>query len=95
MYAVTVTFKLGRDQLQGFLPLVIENARLSLDEPACQQFDVCADPKQPNTVFLYELYDDLAGFEMHLATAHFKDFDGKVEHMVMGKKVICFSEVLK
>lgn len=93
MYAVTVTFKLKEGRLGDFLPFMIENARLSLTEPACRQFDVCTDPEQPGTVFLYELYDDLAGFHAHLETPHFKNFGDKISDMVADKHIACFSEV--
>lgn len=95
MYAVTVSFNLEKGRRGDFLPLMVENARLSLLEPACRQFDVCSDPEQPDTVFLYEIYDDLAGFETHLDTPHFKDFGNKSSEMVASKNLRCFAEVIQ
>lgn len=95
MYAVTVSFNLEKGRREDFLPLMVENARQSLLEPACRQFDVCSDPEQPDTVFLYEIYDDLAGFETHLDTAHFKDFGSKSSEMVTSKILRCFAEVIQ
>ena len=95
MYAVTVTFTLKEQWQDDFLPLVIANARLSLLEPACRQFDVCCDPEQPGTVFLYELYDDLSGFHAHLETPHFKSFGDKIGDMVADKHIACFSRVVQ
>ena len=95
MYAVTVTFTLKAERQAEFLPHVIENARLSLQESACRQFDVCNDPAQPGTVFLYELYDDLSGFQTHLETPHFKSFDVQTRDMVADKRIACFTEVTR
>lgn len=94
MYAVTVTFNLKTAWREVFLPLVIDNAHLSLEEPACRKFDVCLDPDRPNTVFLYELYDDVQAFKAHLRTPHFKKFSEKTEGMIEHKDIHCFSEVI-
>ena len=57
---------------------MIANAHASATtEPGCRQFDVCTDPQDSTRVFLYELYDDRAAFDAHLATSHFKEFDRK------------------
>ncbi|CTQ52849.1 Autoinducer 2-degrading protein LsrG [Roseibium album] len=94
MYAVTVLFKINEGRQDEFLPLMIENAKLSLkDEPGCRQFDVCTDPARPGDVFLYEIYDDAAAFQAHLQTPHFKSFDANVSDMIAAKTVGTYAEV--
>ncbi|MDC0738270.1 putative quinol monooxygenase [Cognatishimia sp. SS12] len=93
MYAVCVTFTLKPGQTEAFLPLMIENARQSRAlEVGCQQFDVC---RAGDVVFLYEIYDDRAAFDLHLAAPHFKSFDAAVGAMVADKQVTTFDEVLR
>ncbi len=93
MIAVTVTFQIHEGQIEAFLPLMVENARLSREvEPGCQFFDVCRDGSE---VFLYELYDDRDAFAAHLEMAHFKSFDAAVADMVADKPVRIFDEVLR
>ena len=88
MYVVTVEFVIKPEQMPAFMPLMVGNARASLEqEPGCRQFDVCVDPAKRNTVFLYEVYDDRAAFDEHLATAHFRSFDAAVKDMVAEKRV--------
>ena len=88
MYVVVVDFKIKPERLAQFMPLMLENARLSREtEPGCRQFDVCVDPKDKASVFLYEIYDDRAAFDAHLATMHFKRFDAAVGDMVAAKAV--------
>lgn len=88
MYIVTVEFSVKPGQVAEFMPLMVENARASREaEPGCRQFDVCADPGAPHLVFLYEVYDDRAAFDAHLATEHFKSFDKRVGPMLAGKVV--------
>ena len=87
-YVVTVEFDIHPQHFAAFLPLMRENARVSReDEPGCRQFDVCTDPARPDTVFLYELYDERAAFDAHLASPHFKRFDAAVRDMVANKVV--------
>ncbi|MHA3980726.1 putative quinol monooxygenase [Halovulum sp. GXIMD14794] len=87
MYVVTVTFEPHAGQMEAFLPHMLENARRSLeDEPGCHRFDVCLSEDR-NSVFLYELYTDLAAFMAHVETAHFKSFDVAVADLVRHKTV--------
>ena len=88
MYVVTVEFIIDPAQIEAFMPLMRENARLSLEtEPGCRQFDVCVSPEQPGAVLLYEVYDDRAAFDQHLASAHFAAFDKDTGAMVLSKTV--------
>jgi (4S)-4-hydroxy-5-phosphonooxypentane-2,3-dione isomerase len=88
MYVVAVEFTIKPESLRAFMPLMLENARASREtEPGCRQFDVCTDPKKPERIFLYELYDDRAAFDAHLATAHFKRFDADTASMIAAKNV--------
>lgn len=94
MFAVTVQFTIKDGKMEAFLPLMRENALTSLkEEPGCHQFDVCTDPTTPQEVFLYEIYDDDAAFEAHLASSHFQAFDAGVAGMVAAKTVRTFTEV--
>lgn len=94
MFAVTVQFQIKDGMIDAFLPLMLENAKASLeDEPGCRQFDVCTDPGRPGDVFLYEIYDDAAAFDVHLKTTHFLAFDAQVSTMISQKSVATYSKV--
>lgn len=94
MFAVTVQFQIRDGMIDDFLPLMLENAKASLeDEPGCRQFDVCTDPDRPGDVFLYEIYDDAAAFQEHLRTSHFLAFDAQVSTMISSKSVATYSKV--
>ena len=86
MFIVTVTFVVKVDQLAAFLPLMQENAALSLDkEPGCLQFDVCQHPDKRNEVFLYEAYHNRDAFDAHLTMPHYLEFAQATEQMVTSK----------
>lgn len=94
MFAVCVTFRIVKDAMPAFLPLMHDNAQTSLtQEQRCHRFDVLTDPARPDEVFLYELYADSDAFQTHLASAHFKAFDAAVAPMIAAKDVRTFTEV--
>ncbi|WP_305969015.1 MULTISPECIES: putative quinol monooxygenase [unclassified Mameliella] len=95
MYAVTVTFTLHPGTRAEFLPLMTENARLSLaNEPGCLQFDVCCNDAA-DEVFLYEVYDSAEAFDVHLQSPHFKSFDAAVADMIAAKTVRTYTQVIR
>lgn len=87
MYLVAVTFRIHPDHAAAFLARVQQQATDSLEEPGCRRFDVWQAPGDPAGVFLYEIYDDRAAFDVHLASAHFKAFDAEVAPWVAAKTV--------
>ncbi len=92
MYVVAVLFEVTPDAAGAFLARVRQQAADSLArEAACRRFDVCVDPQAPRRVFLYELYDDRAAFDAHLASDHFKAFDREVASLVVAKRVETFA----
>ena len=94
MFAVVVSFKIKDGMIERFMPLILENARASRqNEPGCHQFDVCTDDAQPGSVFLYETYSDLAAFEAHQQTEHFKQFGATGGPMIESKDLRTFAQV--
>lgn len=85
---VLVEFRLKPGMSERFRRLISENARASVrDEPGCRQFDVVVPDGEPDSVLLYEIYDDPAAFAAHTKTPHFAAFDRESAPCVAGKKV--------
>ena len=88
MLAIVVEFRIRPAFVEAFAIAIVANATASRDtEPGCRQFDVCRDPADPPLFFLYELYDDAAAFDAHMATAHFAAFDARTADWVEHKTV--------
>ena len=56
-------------------------------EVECQQFDVCQDRQFPNSVFLYEVYDDEVAFEKHKLTLHYGAFNQAIDGIIVNKSI--------
>ena len=88
MFVVYVEFEIMPRHLDDFLVAMRKNAAQShVLEAGCQQFDVCQDQQNPNTIFLYEIYDNEAAFEAHKAAPHYYEFNHAIDGMVFKKSV--------
>jgi quinol monooxygenase YgiN len=93
VYVVTVLFEPKPEHAAAFRAAMLANAKVSREtEPGCRQFDVCVEADTGRT-FLYELYDDRAAFEAHLAAVHFKAFDDAIRHWIARKDVKIYERV--
>jgi quinol monooxygenase YgiN len=93
VYVVTVLFEPKPEHAAAFRAAMLANAKVSREtEPGCRQFDVCVEADTGRT-FLYELYDDRAAFEAHLAAAHFKAFDDAIRDWIARKDVKIYDRV--
>ncbi|MDH5246855.1 MAG: antibiotic biosynthesis monooxygenase [Betaproteobacteria bacterium] len=88
MHVVTVEFTIDPRQFDRFLPLMLDNARRSrAEEPGCRQFDVSVDDTRQDIVYLYEVYDDRAAFDAHLASPHFVSFAAATAGMITDRVI--------
>lgn len=94
MFAVCVTFQVVSGKMDGFLPLMLDNAAASREQEAgCHRFDVLTDQAKPDQVFLYELYTDRAAFNAHCESPHFKSFNAATSAMIAGKELTTWETV--
>lgn len=94
-YAVVVEFDINQDKIQRFKHRVAQQAADSLNnEEGCLVFEVWASEDRPNQIYLYEIYADQNAFDLHLQSAHFKEFDRDVADWVATKKVSTWGELL-
>ena len=88
MFVVCVEFEIEPGQTDVFMAAVRTNAEQSFNqEVGCQQFDVCQDRQSPNSVILYEVYDDEAAFETHKLTLQYGAFNQATGSMVVNKSI--------
>ena len=73
-YVLQVQIQIKPENVDRFMPRVLENAAAARKEPGCMTFDVLVDPADRTKVMLYEVYADEKAFETHQATPHFKKY---------------------
>ena len=94
MIAVCVIFDIKSAHWDAFMPLMQAQADRSLkEEEGCQRFDICTAMDGLKRVFLYELYNDRAAFDLHLKSPHFLQFDVDASDMIAAKEVSIFGHV--
>jgi (4S)-4-hydroxy-5-phosphonooxypentane-2,3-dione isomerase len=69
-----VNIRIKPENVDAFMPMVIENGKAARGEPGCRQFEVLVDPEDKTKVMLFEIYDDQKAFEAHQAGAAFKKY---------------------
>ncbi|WP_407529137.1 putative quinol monooxygenase [Methylobacterium oryzisoli] len=90
-FVVIAEFTVRPGSLDAFLALAHEDARASVaHEPGCRAFDVAVDETDPHRVVFYEVYDDRAAFDAHLATPHLARFREGFPALIVAERPVRF-----
>lgn len=73
-FVLQVAIRIKPENVDAFMPKILENAAAARKEPGCRQFDVVVDPKDRTQMMLYEVYADEKAFEEHQKGAAFKKY---------------------
>ena len=80
-------------QIDAYLAALKENGAAAVHEPGCHEFNITISPKDPNHVFLFEVYDNDAAFQAHRATDHYKKYAATTKEMVAKRDARAFTSV--
>ena len=87
LFIAAVEYDVMPGKIDDFLAAVNENAAASVKEPGCRELNVTVSQKDPNHVFIFEVYDNAAAAEAHLATEHFKKYKAATKDLVVKRQV--------
>ena len=73
-YIVAATYRAKEGEEEKVREVLETMAPLSRAEPACRFYQAHRSPEDPRVFFLYEQYDDEAGYQAHMATEHFETY---------------------
>ena len=73
-YVVAATYTCKPGEADAVLADLEAMAPLSRQEPGCAFYQAHRSPDDPLVFFLYEQYHDEAGYQAHMATAHFERY---------------------
>ncbi len=80
-------------QIDNYLAALKENGAASVKEPGCREFDITVSQKDPNHVFIFEVYDNAAAAQSHRETEHFKKYAAATKDMVAKRELRPLSSV--
>jgi quinol monooxygenase YgiN len=73
-YVVAATYKAREGEEERVREVLEIMGPLSRAEPACRFYQAHRSPDDPRVFFLYEQYDDEAGYQAHMASDHFEAY---------------------
>lgn len=73
-YVVAALWRARQGEEDKIRELIEIMTPLSRAEPACRYYQAQRSVDDPRLFFLYEQYDDAAGYEAHMATEHFEKY---------------------
>jgi quinol monooxygenase YgiN len=82
LFISAVEYDIVPGQVDNFLAALKENGAASVKEPGCRELDITVSQKDPNHVFIFEVYENAAAAEAHAATEHFKKYKAITKDMV-------------
>jgi len=82
LFISAVEYDIVPGQVDNFLAALKENGAASVKEPGCRELDITVSHKDPNHVFIFEVYENAAAAEAHAATEHFKKYKAITKDMV-------------
>jgi (4S)-4-hydroxy-5-phosphonooxypentane-2,3-dione isomerase len=94
LYVNAVDIDVAPGEIDKYLAALEENAAASVkQEPGCHAFNITVSQKDPNHVFIFEVYDNAAALEAHRATDHFKKYAATTKDMVAKREARALSTV--
>jgi len=70
-YVVAATYRAKEGEEERIREVLEQMAAPSRAEPACRFYQAHRSPEDARVFFLYEQYNDQAGYEAHMASEHF------------------------
>jgi len=93
LYISAVDIDVVPGQVDAYVAALKENGAAAVNEPGCREFNITVSQKDPNHVFIFEVYDNAAALDAHRATDHFKKYVATTKDMIAKREVRPFWSV--
>jgi autoinducer 2-degrading protein len=81
-------------QIENYLAAIREVGAATLKtEPGCSEFDITVSQKDPNRLFIFEVYDNADAFDTHLKSDHYKKYAAAAKDIVAKREVHPLSSI--
>jgi autoinducer 2-degrading protein len=81
-------------QIENYLAAIREVGAATLKtEPRCSEFDITVSQRDPNRLFIFEVYDNADAFDTHLKSDHYKKYAAAAKDIVAKREVHPLSSI--
>jgi len=89
MHVIVAEIRIESEHRERFMEEMVADASGSVEhEPGCLQFAVVKDERDPNHLFLFEVYRDRAAFEAHKGMPHYLKWQNAVSDWFAAPAVV-------
>jgi (4S)-4-hydroxy-5-phosphonooxypentane-2,3-dione isomerase len=94
LYINAVDIDVVPGQIENYLAAIKEVGAATIKtEPGCSEFDITVSQKDPNHLFIFEVYDNAAVFDAHLKSDHYRKYAATAKDAVAKREVHPLSSV--
>jgi (4S)-4-hydroxy-5-phosphonooxypentane-2,3-dione isomerase len=86
-YVITADFEIAAADFDKYVALAKENAAASIKDPGCHEFNIAVSSKNPNHVYIFEIWENAAALDAHRATDHLKAYLSATKDMVAKRDI--------
>lgn len=85
-----VEFEFDTDDMPLAIELLTEMQNQTIEnEQGCIAYDILLSEEKPNTIYLYECYENKAALDLHNSAPYFKSIVGeKLPSLIKGQKIL-------
>ena len=94
LYINAVNIDVVPGQIENYLAAIKEVGAAAIKtEPGCSEFNITVSQKDPNHLFIFEVYENAAAFDAHLKSDHYKKYAATAKDVVTKREVHSLSSV--
>jgi autoinducer 2-degrading protein len=94
LYVNAVDIDVVPGKIENYLAAIKEVGAASIkSESGCSEFDITVSQKDPNHLFIFEVYENAAAFDAHLKSDHYKKYAATAKDVVAKREVHPLSSV--
>ena len=86
-YVIAADFEIVAADFNKYVALAKENAAASIKDPGCDEFNIAISTKNPNHVYIFEIWKNTAALDAHRATDHLKAYLSATKDMVAKRDI--------
>jgi (4S)-4-hydroxy-5-phosphonooxypentane-2,3-dione isomerase len=91
LYVNVVDIDIQPGQVDKFLAALKLDGAAAMKEPGCHEFNISVSQKDPNHVFIFEIYDNAAALDAH--RNHVRDITAGVKDLIVKSEIRPMSSI--